>query len=258
MTIDIDREHRMSIRKRYIFYKYLPFVTKRRIIQKPNIDDTEDQYDEVEPRSFVALQIQYEPETLNNETFYTRSILSSDTDTRPFVYELPVISIPSDSTITNYKKMIKDYMLSEFGILSKYISKVQYVKQYVEDELYYINLYQVQLSVRHKYFPLPNEKFKDVPHIDVSPTSDTIVYTEDKCVKFHKYIWRWKTEFHVIPLSSQMSDHYENVMRMHNMDSDKKWEEFIKGIPHVSERVKRVLHTAYIPLGNGTRIKIPI
>jgi hypothetical protein len=255
----VDREHQLqTVRKRYIFYKYLPFITKRRIIKKPIVGGDSEQYDEVEPQSFIALQIQYEPQSLNNETFYTRSILTSDTDIRPFVYELPVISIPSDSSITNYKKMIKDYMLSEFGILAKYISKVQYIRQHVEDELYYINLYQVQLSVCHKYFPRPNELFKNVLHIEPGPTVDTIVYTEDKRIKFHKYIWRWKSEFHMTPCTTQISDHYDAIIRCPKKDSDTKWAEFIQGIPHVSERVKRVLHTAYIPLGNGTRIKIPI
>jgi hypothetical protein len=252
-------------RKRYVIYKYLPFVTKRRIIRKPFGDgiDSNDvsggSENEQEPMSFVALQILFEPASINNKTVHTRYTLTCDTTSSAYTYQLPLIPIESGAEVSNYKKMIREYLLSEFGIVQKYISKIQYINQHIHDDIYCINLYQVHLSTCHRYFPVrPFENYKDPYRIENDPMTDIVVCTEDKRAKFHKYQWHWKVVMHTLNCTEKVKEHFENVMMDKHKNADEKWEEYIRGIPSVQEEIKHKKYKAFVNIDNEIKVQLPI
>jgi hypothetical protein len=200
-------------RKRYIFYKYLPFVTKRRIIQKPVACGSESDGDET--MTYVALHITYEDAHINNDTFHVRYTLTKETED-PYTYHLPTFQVVHEPE--NYKKLIKDHLLNEFGIKGQQIAKVQYKNQHVHEERYYVNVYRVQLNSMHRHFPSPYARFKEpVKYVNKDPATDEIVCIENKFSSFHKYQWVWKMNCYTLPCTWDVMEIYEEIIKNMNI-----------------------------------------
>jgi hypothetical protein len=241
-------------RKRYIFYKYLPFVTKRRIIQKPTtvIDSGDSESDDNESTTYVALHITYEDVHMNNDTFHVRYTLTKETED-PYTYCLPTFGIIHQPEL-NYKKLIKDRLLNEFGIKGQQIAKIQYKNQHVHEDRYYVNLYRVQLNSLHRHFPTPYSQFKEpIKYVNKDPSTDEIVCIENKFASFHKYQWSWKMNCYTIPYTWDVMEIYEevvkNIHRRNKMGSiasegsasDHVWDEYISKLKSTGNVVSNTM-----------------
>ena len=249
-------------RKRYIFYKYLPFVTKRRIIQKPVVGIDSDsgsgsESDGDETMTYVALHITYEDAHINNDTFHVRYTLTKETED-PYTYYLPTFHVVHQSEL-NYKKLIKDHLLNEFGIKGQQIAKVQYKNQHVHEERYYVNVYRIHLNSMHRHFPAPYARFKEpVKYVNKDPATDEVVCIENKFSSFHKYQWVWKMNCYTVPCTWDVMEIYEEVVKnIHRRNkvvasasscdtSDHGWNEYISKLKStgnaVSDTMQKMKH----------------